>query len=200
MAAPTTFTQALEQAARRAVQALPETLHERIADAVVLVRDGHCFQTDDGTWTVQSASDPAQTYTHVNGVCPCSDAQYNQPERGLCKHRLGVYLSRKVAALMTVAQTGTAVPAEAQAPQVEVVTTTDNFPEVVSMGYNFPEARASLNFKALVGGFEVQLTLRDDTEAALLTRFAALRQRQDLRPIPRPAPWSGHWKKPYQGR
>jgi hypothetical protein len=188
--APTSFTQALERAARLATQALPETLHARLSDAVVLVRDGHCFQRDDGTWTVQSASDPAQTYTHVNGQCPCSDAQYNQPPKGLCKHRLAVYVARKTTALMTVAQTGTSVPADPHAPQAEVVTKCDNL----------PEARASLNFKALIGGFEVQLTLRDDTEAALLTRFAALRQRPEMRPIPRPAPRSGTWKRSNQGR
>jgi hypothetical protein len=38
--APTTFTQALEHAAMLAVQTLPEELHERIALAVVAVRDG----------------------------------------------------------------------------------------------------------------------------------------------------------------
>ena len=177
------FTQALEQAARCAVQALPETLHERLYAATALVKAGAVFQDDSGHWTVQSATDPAQTYTHVNGVCPCSDAQYNQPERGLCKHRLSVYLSRKVAALMTVAQAGTQVPEDAQAPQAEAVTKLDSF----------PEARASLNFKALIGGFEVQLTLRDDTEEAILTRLQAVLKRQDIRPIPRPAP-RGNWK------
>jgi hypothetical protein len=40
-----------------------------------------------------------------------------------------------------------------------------------------PEARASLNFKAMIGGFEVQVTLRDETETAVLDRLQTLLKR-----------------------
>ena len=62
-----------------------------------------------------------------------------------------------------------------------------------------PEARASLNFKALIGGFETQITLRSDTEEDLLTRLQMLLKRQDIRPVPKPAPRTGNWKRNTQG-
>jgi hypothetical protein len=64
-----------------------------------------------------------------------------------------------------------------------------------------PEAPASVNFRAMLRGFEVQITLRDQAESALLVRLDALLKRQDLRPIPKPAPKTGTWKgRQYQGR
>jgi hypothetical protein len=158
---PLSFTQALEHAAMLATQALPESLHERLACAVVLVRDGHCFQTDDGTWTVQSTTDPAQTYTHVNGACPCEDVHYNHPDRGLCKHRLAVYLSRKTQALMTVAQTGAPEPTPAV-----IGFETKNSP--------LYEAAASVNVHLVIDGRDCLVTLRDHHEGRLLQRLAAV--------------------------
>jgi hypothetical protein len=166
---PTTFTQALGEAARLATQALPEALHERLDAAIALVKAGHCFQADDGTWTVQSATDPAQTYTHVNGSCPCEDAHFNQPPRGFCKHRLAVYLSRRAAALMTVAQTG------AQAPPT---------PPAVSL----PEARASVNVHITIDGRDCLVALRDTDEGRLLARLAVVLAQY---PAPQAAPQSG---------
>ena len=58
-----------------------------------------------------------------------------------------------------------------------------------------PEAPASLNVKVLVQGHEVQVTLRGTDEAALLGRLQALLTRQDIRPIPKPAPRTGGWQK-----
>jgi hypothetical protein len=63
-----------------------------------------------------------------------------------------------------------------------------------------PEAPASVNLKVLIGGHEVMVTLRDADEGALLTRLQALLKRQDLRPIPKPTPRSGNWKRSNQGR
>ena len=51
----------------------------------------------------------------------------------------------------------------------------------------------------MVGNFDVQLTLRDETEAALLDRLQVLLKRQDIRPLPTPVPRSGHWKRSNQG-
>jgi hypothetical protein len=153
MSAPT-FGQALEQAEVLARQSLPQELHERLSAAVSLVRKGHCLQRDDGTWTVQSGTDAAQIYTHVNGECPCDDAHYNHPPRGLCKHRLSVFLARKVLALMRAAPAGTQEPA----PEGVGVN-----PKVFRSGTkNSPlyEAPVSITLKATFDGQEVLVTLR----------------------------------------
>jgi hypothetical protein len=172
-----TFTQALAQAERLATEALPAALHGRLTCAVSLVKEGHCFQAEGGTWTVDSASTHGKTYT-PNGTCVCHDVHYNQPPRGLCKHRLAVYLSRKVQALLTVAQTP---------PASAVRTFCADFPqpEVVSSGYNLPEAPASVNVRVQIGGREVQWTLRDTDEKRLATRLEALLQRY---PVAQPTP------------
>jgi hypothetical protein len=171
-----TFTQALEHAAMLATQALPETLHERLRDAVLLVRDGHCFQQDGGSWSVASASDPTKTYTNINGHCDCDDARFNHPHKGLCKHRLSVYLSRKTQALLTVAQTGAApelgggcatTPVNSHPPQP------------------LYEAPSSVNCHLVIDGRDCQLTLRDSDEARLLGRLTVVLQRY---PQPPPAP------------
>jgi hypothetical protein len=93
-----TFTQALTQAEAQARSTLPVELHERLSAAVALVTQGRVFQTTDGTWQVDSSSQEGLTYA-VNGTCACRDAHYNHPPRGLCKHRLGMYLSQRVADL-----------------------------------------------------------------------------------------------------
>jgi hypothetical protein len=47
----------------------------------------------------------------------------------------------------------------------------------------------------MVGGFEVQMTLRDATEGAILERLQVLLTRQDIKPLPKPASTkSGNWK------
>jgi hypothetical protein len=63
-----------------------------------------------------------------------------------------------------------------------------------------PEAPASINLKALIGGFEAQITLRDSSEDRLLDRLHALLGRTDIRPIPKPAPRTGGWQQRQQGR
>jgi hypothetical protein len=165
-----TFTQALIEAESRARKTLPSTLHERLAHATELVRGGRVFQDSAGAWQVDSSSTEGLTY-NVNGVCNCQDAHYNQPPKGLCKHRLAVYLSRKVQALMTVAQMGT------QAPVPEGLTSSDTAP--------LYEAPASVNVRLLIDGRDCQLTLRDSDEGRLLARLAVVLQQY---PVPQPAP------------
>jgi hypothetical protein len=58
-----------------------------------------------------------------------------------------------------------------------------------------PEAPASLNFRAMIHGYEVQVTLRDSDETRLLARLAALVQQSPLRSVPKPAPRHGQWRK-----
>ena len=167
-----TFTEALEQAARLATQSLPATLHARIADAVILVRDGRCFQTDDGTWQVDSVSTSGKTYS-PNGTCVCHDVHYNQPPRGLCKHRLSVYLARKVAALMQVHADVTEEPTVDQDYNCNLET------------QPLYEAPCSLNAHLVIDGVPVQLTLRGHEELAVLARLKAVLAQY---PQPQPAP------------
>jgi hypothetical protein len=53
---PPTFTEALTRAEAQARSTLVPALHERLADAVTLVKDGRVFQATDGTWQVDSSS------------------------------------------------------------------------------------------------------------------------------------------------
>jgi hypothetical protein len=94
------FSEALEQAALLARQALPASLDTRISAAVALVCNGAVLQTDDvQTWTVASATTPDHQY-RINGHgCSCEDAFYRAPE-GKCKHVLAVLLARKTLRLM----------------------------------------------------------------------------------------------------
>jgi hypothetical protein len=194
MGAPT-FSQALEQAELLARQALPHVCHERIACAVALVKNGSVLQLDDATWEVQSATTEGQTY-HINGTgCPCEDAKYKAPKK-LCKHQLGVQLFRKAVALMHPP----AAPVEP--PRHHTSTESVEAPlRRERMAPALPEAPASVNFRAMIGQFEMQFTLRDASEAVLLQRLAALLKNKDIRPIPKPAPRpQGQWKqRKYQG-
>ena len=76
-------------------------------------------------------------------------------------------------------------------------------PEVIAVDRNvspLPEAPASVNVRVLISGHETQITLRDSSEDRLLNRLHTLLKRQDLRPLPRPAPKAGNWKRGNQGR
>jgi len=94
-----TFAQALLQAEAQARSTLAPELHERLSAAVSLVKDGRVFQATDGTWQVASASTEGLVYS-VNGTCSCEDHHYNKPPKGLCKHRLAMYLSQRTVQLM----------------------------------------------------------------------------------------------------
>jgi hypothetical protein len=94
-----TFTHALQHAETLARAALEPALHQRLACAVTLVKDGHVVPSTDGTWQVHSSSTAGLVYT-VNGTCTCDDVRFNAPLKGYCKHRLAVLLSRKVVQLM----------------------------------------------------------------------------------------------------
>jgi hypothetical protein len=96
---PPTFLQALTQAEAQARSTLDVALHERLSAAMALVQGGRVFQTADGIWQVNSSSRDDVVY-RVNGSCSCSDVHYNHPPKGLCKHRLAMYLSQRVITLM----------------------------------------------------------------------------------------------------
>ena len=167
------FHQALEKAEGQARRSLVPALHPRLTDAVELVQGGRVFQASDGTWKVDSTSSQGLTYT-VNGQCPYNYCYYNKPLQGLCKHRIAVYLSRRVYELMVVRPDG--IGLAESAPARDAVSTADTTPPL-------PEARASVNLRLVIGGREVQWTLRDHDEVRLATRLEALLAR-----YPMPAP------------
>ena len=77
------FHAALTQAEAQARSTLDVALHERLACATALVKNGAVFQANDHTWTVASASTPGKEYS-PNGTCSCDDMYYKKPI--YCKH------------------------------------------------------------------------------------------------------------------
>jgi hypothetical protein len=148
----------------------PERTGE-LARACALIANGHVTPSVDDPGIGQVLSSDLQTVYTINGSCSCAAGSHGK----MCKHKeswlLYQYIAKKV--------------------EPEVVE--------VNLKNSLPEAAASVNMKVLFCGHEVMVTLRDDSEAALLTRLQTLLKRQDIRPVPKPAPRSGNWKKAYQG-
>ena len=178
------------QAEAQARRTLAPELHEWLSAAVALVQAGQVLQTDDRTtWVVASSSRPGVEH-RVNGTCPCEDAHYRAKE-GLCKHRLGVYLARRV--LQLIQQ-----PPAPVVPEVLPEPWPDNnleeltsppAPRPAAAAASqaaqgaLPEAPASVNCHITLEGRQVQVTLRDADETRLLQRLQAL-----LKQYPVPAP------------
>jgi hypothetical protein len=157
-----TFTAALREAETLARDTFPER-SERITQAVQLVKDGRVFQTSSGAWEVDSTTTAGLRHA-VNGSCDCADAHY----RGApCKHQLSVMLARKVVRLMHPAPP----QAPARAPEVPAQHAAHRLQAAAGA---LPEAPASVNVRFQVAGREVQLTLRDHDESALLARLEAV--------------------------
>jgi hypothetical protein len=158
-----TFTQALLQAEAQARSNLPAELHERLDSAVQLVRGGHAFQQSDGTWQVDSSTE-GLVYT-VNGSCHCDDVHYNKP--AYCKHRLAMFLARRVCALMTQPSVPV-VPAPDEEPEVMLPEPMEPYPDndpdpapaPPAGPVPLPEAPVSITLKATLHGHEVMVTLR----------------------------------------
>jgi hypothetical protein len=160
------FRDLVAQVAEKAKARLPEAVNGRIAAAARLVVLGDVEVLDDGSINVGS-SDPARWYHLTGQTCTCKDFTEGKAPSGWCKHRISAGIHKRVQELLT-SETPQAPREGARSP--------------------LPEARASLNFKAQIGQFEVQVTLRGDTEAELFERLQAVLKRPDVRPIPKPAP------------
>jgi hypothetical protein len=134
---------------------LPES-NGRVEMAGSLVLMGDVSGPDDaGAWQVGSCSDPAKVY-HVQGTtCDCHDWERAPQHR--CKHLLAVMIVIRVREVL-----------EAEAAQGP---TSDDDHRTL------PEAPASVNVRLHVAGREVQLTLRDHDEVALLERLEKVLQR-----------------------
>jgi hypothetical protein len=181
---PPTFLQTLAAEVARMQSLHPEREGE-LARAHALILHGQVLPSPEDPTTGQVLSSDGVTHYTVNGRCDCQAGQHGKP----CKHvqvwKLYQYIERRVASQMP--QDERAAPGETR--------DTSGGPA------GLPEARASLNLKVLVQGFETQITLRDHDEAALLGRLQALLKRPDVHPIPKPAPRSGHWNgRQSQGR
>jgi hypothetical protein len=79
--------------AEKAKASLPDN-NGRIDSAVKLVLAGDVVLHDDGTATIGSRSNPAKTYSGVNGTCPCAD--YQRAPAGWCSHRIARALSLRL--------------------------------------------------------------------------------------------------------
>jgi hypothetical protein len=176
--ARTRFRQVLAELAEKARAKLPES-STRIDKAVGIVLAGDVEgQNDDGSWRVGSCTDPLVTHRVQGTHCSCDDSQYGRAPRGVCKHVLACMLTIRVQETL-----------ESEAPITGNVSV---MPEPKTCdAHVLPEAPASVNFRAMVGGFETQITLRDHDETRLLARLEALLTSGTVQPLPtrgQPAP------------
>ena len=114
----------------------------RIDKAIMLCLNGH-VEVVEGRYRVVSQQDGKSQYFLVNGTCTCQDFASGKAQ-AWCKHRLAANIYHKAMDLTA-----------AQEP-------------VATHG----EAPCSVNTRLLLGGQEIQLTLRDSDEKRLLVRLA----------------------------
>jgi len=183
MAAPTLptdrerFRAIVQEVAEQAKVKLPEA-NGRVDKAVAIVLQGDVELCPDGTAIIRSQSNGTTEYVACNGTCECKD--YPRAPSHFCKHRIALGILKRAQQRMPLAP--------------------ESGHEVHPMSTPLPEAPASVNLKAMVGNYEVMITLRGTDESALLERLGALLKRSDLRPVSKPTPRSGGWKRQYQGR
>jgi len=181
------FRQTLATLADKARAALPAQVNGRIESAVRLVLQGDVEPQEDGAIRVGS-SDPTRYYRLEGLTCTCTDYTQEKAPGGWCKHRIAAGLHKRLGQMLAAE-----VPCDPTTP-AEVPVHTQG-PGSLGMPAQLPEAPASLNFKAMVGGFETQITLRDSDESRLLARLQDLLKDQRIRPLPKPAPRpQGQWK------
>ncbi len=166
------FRELVAEVATRAKGILPQETNGRVESAVKLVLMGDVEPQADGTVTVFSATDATRRYVLQGQTCTCADYERGQAPEGWCQHRIAAGIDKRVREMCP------APPAPIEASPVAL-----------------PEAPASVNVRVLVGGHEVQWTLRDTDEGRLAERLQALLKRPDIRPVPKPAPRSQQWRK-----
>jgi hypothetical protein len=153
------FREVLAGLAAKTLTRIP-TLNGRVEKACKLVLGGDVELHDDGTALVGSLTDPTRAYVVTGAPATCQCRDYDQAPEHLCCHRLSVGFLRKVQELLP--------PAVGSTPAVAV------HPVCTSP---LPEARSSANVRLQVCGHDVQITLRDHDEAALMVRLEELIQR-----------------------
>jgi hypothetical protein len=180
------------QVAEQARAMLPTQVNGRLESAVKLVLLGDVLFLDDGTAAVHSSSDPGKTYTLAGGACDCQDVAYGKAPAGWCQHKIAANIQRSVERVL--ARCGGPAPVPG-VPDVEPWPDNDPEPEppaevpmpqpLTPPAPALPEAPASVNCRLTIGGREVQLTLRDTSEARVLARLEEVLQRY---PLPQPTP------------
>ena len=172
------FRQVLSELAEKAKVKLPESAG-RIDSAVKIVLAGDVEgQQEDGSWRVGSCTDPLVTHRVQGTSCSCDDSQYGKAPGGFCKHILSVILLRRANEVL-----------ESEAPPAALTAESVVLPEPnMVAAHLLPEAPASLNFRAMVGGFETQITLRDASEHRLLERLGSLLASGKVQPLPTRTP------------
>lgn len=145
------YRELVAEVAAKAKAVLPQETNGRVEAAARLVVNGDVEPQDDGTVMVGS-SDPARVYTLEGTRCTCVDYTQERAPSGWCKHRIAAGIAKRVGELLA------ALPAPPpEAPAVPL-----------------PEAPASVNVRLMIGGRDVQWTLRDSDEARLAVRLDAL--------------------------
>ena len=162
----THYREVLSHVAAKAKDKLPQAVNGRLESAVKLVLLDEVTVLGDGRIVVGSCSDTLKTYALEGDTCTCEDWQHGKAPGGWCKHRIAAGLHKRLHQVL-----------DSETP-----------PASHYHGTTLPEAPSSVNFRAMVGQFEMQFTLRDASEAVLLQRLEALLKHKDIRPIPKPAP------------
>src|SRR5712691_551686 len=165
------YREMVSRVAAKAKAILPQAVNGRVESAVKLVLAGDVMPQEDGSVQVGS-SDPTRYYVLHGTSCTCTDYTQGKAPEGWCKHRIAAGINKRVEEMRP-------------APPAPVEATVGAL----------PEAPASVNVRVLVGGHEVQWTLRDTDEGRLAERLQALLKRPDIRPVPKPASRSQRWQK-----
>jgi hypothetical protein len=171
-----TFRATIAQVAAAAKAKLPTAVNGRLESAVALVLQGDVERLDDGTITVGSTTDATRYYRLTGQACTCADFAHGKAPEGWCQHRIAAGIQKRVWALLTASH----------APE----------PPTAVASQPLPEAPSSANVRIQVHGYEVQVTLRDHDEHALLARLDALLTRYSLpaRPAtPQPTGQGKNW-------
>src|SRR5262252_5248451 len=149
------FRQVLESVAQKAKAVLPVAINGRLESAVRLVLLDEIRPLEDGRIEVGSCSDPSKTYTLVGLTCTCDDFAHGKAPGGWCKHRIAAGLHKRTRELLA-------------AEPVDVEQVRSSAPVAL------PEAPASVNFRCLLAGYELQITLRDHGEDRLFERLKTM--------------------------
>jgi hypothetical protein len=186
------YRQALHALADKARTAVP-ALNGRVEGAVKLVLAGDVTLLEDGTARVCSGSEPLTTYK-VGASCTCRD--FSHAPRGLCRHKLAALMQYRLAELLPPASDADEPwPEPADASDLQDVSPVAQEGEVAHVAVvgskngacgegSLPEAPASVNVRLTILGHDVQFTLRDHDEGALLARLEALLRKVQTAPAP----------------
>jgi len=158
------WREAVAEIAERAKATLPEC-NGRVDKAVAIVLNGDVELLEGGKAKVASQSNGTTEYVVCNGTCECKD--FSRAPSGWCKHRIAAGIQKRAQALVQKKLAGTNGQAEAASQPAQPETPTAPL----------PEAPASVNVHLMIGGRQVQLTLRDTDESRLLARLDTVLQR-----------------------